>query len=285
MIVGRKIFSSRHTTIKETFIESGKNIKIGFPLMVSSLMSLLILGTSKQIIEIKWGIETFSFISLSLALMNLILVFVNKSGMVLFPSIRTLTREDQKKWYKNVLEILNIMLPITLLGFWPISVIIECWLPKYISATFFLGMLLPIVLFETKMSILGTTFLKVLNKQKSLLIINIVAFLINLFLSIVSAFYFEDLTFITLSIVLTLAVRSIITEIVVNRKLSYNINIKSVVLFGMSVIFIVLNQFFSPFQNFLIMLLLVAIYCLLNIKVLKNAVIEIKQVNKFNIEI
>ncbi len=33
------------------------------------------------------------------------------------------------------------------------------------------------------MSILGTTFLKVLNKQKSLLIINIVAFLINLFLS------------------------------------------------------------------------------------------------------
>ena len=282
---GKEIVKAPFLSLNETKKEGVDNIKLGFPLMMSAIIGMFIMGTSRQIIEIRWGIEVFSVISLSISLMSFFLVFVTKSGLVLFPSLRTLSSEKQKKWYFNIREIINIVIPLALLSYLPLAILINYWLPNYYETIYYLGILLPLIIFETKTTVLGTTFMKVFKMQKKLLLVNIGVLVTNIIVSSIFAFYFNNLNLVILSILISICLRSLIMEIIISKKFKFPLTYKTLIIILISIIFIITNYFFDIYINFLITFAITSIYLLTNYNNFKGLFKEIKDINKEEIKI
>ena len=77
--------------------------------MLSSITAIMITGVTRQIIDMRWDIKDFSKISLSLTMMNFVLVFLNQSSLVLFPAIRKIQNNAQIELYSYANKCLNIV--------------------------------------------------------------------------------------------------------------------------------------------------------------------------------
>ena len=216
---GREIVFCRKFNITRAFYELKINITIGIKLLISNFASVLIIGISRFLIDSKWGISVFGKISFALSLTNFFLLFINQVSMVLFPTLRQIKGNMLEKYYEMINMALGLILPIIYLLYLPLQFILSLWLPQYQESFKYLALLLPICIFDGKMQMLCNTYFKVLRKENALLIINIISFGLSFILSIVGIFIFENLMFIIISIVIVIAIRSIISEIYLSKSM------------------------------------------------------------------
>ncbi|MGH2217575.1 hypothetical protein ACQ1ZR_18190, partial [Enterococcus faecalis] len=66
---------------------------IGSKLMLSSIASMLIMGTIGFFVQQRSTIETFGKLSFTLSLSNMFLTFINAVGIVMFPLLRRTNKE------------------------------------------------------------------------------------------------------------------------------------------------------------------------------------------------
>ncbi len=221
--------------------EAIENIKAGLPLMISSLSALMITGVSRQIIDMRWNISEFSKISLALTMMNLILVFLNQSSLVLFPAIRKIDNSSQKQLYSSLNRLINIIVPIALILYVPVSKVLELWLPAYQESVRFLGVLLPICIWDGKMNLINNTYYKVLRLERSLLLINIGTLIANTLFSIVGAYIFGNVNMLAYGLLVSIVGRSLVSEIYLQKKQGEKFDWSISIPISASVIYIILN--------------------------------------------
>ena len=117
-----------------SFKETLENINVGIKLMFSNISSMLIIGVVRFGIERAWGVITFGKISLALSISNLMMLFINSVGVILFPILR---RTEERK-LPNIYLTMRDFLMVTLLGFlliyFPLKVILSIWLPEYLES-------------------------------------------------------------------------------------------------------------------------------------------------------
>lgn len=213
MIKGKKIMFSEVYNVKNVLYDILVNINIGIKLMFANIVSMLILGMGRIVIDNVWGIEAFGKISLSLTLTNFFLLFIQQVSMVLFPALRRVSENKLGELYKKLRTVLGIVLPMVLVGYIPMKIILSIWLPQYAESLRYLALLLPICIFDGKMQMLYNTYLKVLRKEKSLLYINSLTLLFSALLAVVSGFLMHNLLYVIMSMLISIALRSIVAEI------------------------------------------------------------------------
>lgn len=192
-------------------------IKNGIFLTLSSVASILILGIGRFIIDGVWGIDAFSKISLSLSLTNFFLLFVGQVSLVLFPSLRRFDESKQKEVFEKCQGLVNLFLPLILVLYVPLKNILLLWLPDYELSFRYLGLLLPLCLLDGKMQLLCNTYFKVFNKQRILLLINLCSMFISMFMGFIGAWGIRNMNFVVFGLVISIAVRSIVSEIYLNH--------------------------------------------------------------------
>lgn len=225
----RAVVFSRLTDIRRAFSDMTINFSVGIKLTVANIMSMLILGIGRIIIDNIWGIETFGKVSLSLSLANFFLLFIQQVSMVLFPALRRTEENQQRKIYHKLRTYLSLFLPAAFIAYFPMKVIVSWWLPQYDESIKYLALLLPLCMFDGKMQMLCNTYLKVLRQEKKLLQFNLCAFTMSLCLCTFSGYLFHSMDCVVLSMVLSIIFRSIITELFLAKKMAINI-VKSMVL-------------------------------------------------------
>lgn len=198
-------------------------IKIGMYLAVSNLCSFLILGINRIGIEAVWGLAAFGLISFSLQLCNFTIIFLKQIALVLFPHMRKLSIEENRKTYMFLSNKIDGYGPCILLFYIPIKVFILYWLPSYEVVCDYLVILLPICLYETKMQLLGVTFLKLYRKEKTLLKINLIALVFSIILFFVCAYIYPIFEMVVYSMVISIIFRSLITEYLI-KKIIFQLN-------------------------------------------------------------
>lgn len=244
---------------KNTFLET---INIGSKLLVSNLASMLIIGIIRFGIEINWDIETFGQVSLSLNISNLLMVFINSIGIVIFPLIKKLSKSQLSNYYTMIRENLISVMFIFLMFFFPLKAFLFWWLPDYRSSIIYMGILFPICLYEGKMSLLVNTYMKSLRMERTLLKVNIISLVISLLLMYTSIFLFSNLIFAVSSIVIVLGFRSNYSEYLLSRTLEINLTKNLILETVMIFIFIISNSFFS--NGWLIYIISLILYIAFN---------------------
>ena len=104
--------------------------------------------------------------SLVLSLASFAIMFISQVSMVLFPSLRQVSKEQQKNIYYKFRSVLSVVLPMIFVVSIPVKVIMQIWLPEYSNSLNYLILALPICFFDAKMNLLCNTYFKVLREEK-----------------------------------------------------------------------------------------------------------------------
>lgn len=217
---------ARKTRKQNVWGEIFGNIKIGSNLMLSIISSSLIIGIGRVFIDGKWGIKTFGIFSFALTLSNFILQFINQISIVLFPALRRSSKEDLEGIYIKMRRYIAGFLGVIPLAYFPISYLVTVWLPQYKDSIQFFAVLLPIAFFDGKMQLLGTTYFKVLRKEKVMLRVNIGTLLYSALFSYIGAYKAESIWVVVIGMISAIVIRDLISEYIIEKELNVNARIE-----------------------------------------------------------
>ena len=219
----RDLVLARPETARAVFRESAECIRVGIKLMLANVASILILGIIRLGIERAWGIAVFGKISLLLSVVSILFVFVNAASLALLPALRREEHERFRTLYFPSRITLTWVLLISFVFAYPASRLVALWLPAYADSLVYLPLVLPVCLFESSVSLLTGTYLKVLRREKDFLIGNTAALLVSTVFLVISIPVLHNLALAVLAMPASLAVRSWFLEKPLAARLDVNV--------------------------------------------------------------
>lgn len=264
------LYFGKSLKIKETLEEAKKNISAGILLMISNWSSFLLTGSARMIIQWHWDKLTFGKVSFAFSITNLFLTFVTAISVVLFPSLKRTNKKNLPGLYKKIRAVMNPVLIIILIFYYPGCWILRQWLPEYNNSLLYLGILLPIIIFSSKISLLTNNYLKALRKEKTMLIINLISVGAAICMFTFSAYVTNSLKILLFFIVVAIMFCSILSESVVMKELNiFNIRefINEIV---MALIFMFTTMMKSQIKGMLVYGLSIIVFLFINRKYIRN---------------
>jgi len=247
------------------------NISCGIKLMIANLMSMLLIGGGKIIVQTLGDVREFAIYSFGFSITGLIMTGVSAVSLVLYPSIKRLDEKLYPDLFKDVNAFARFIGLSSLLLYYPCYIFLEWFYPQYISILPYLNYFFIIVYANIKISVLTNTFYNATRREATLLKLNI-GFVI-FFLVIATALFssVRNISIIAFLTGLTLVLRSLSSEILISSKLG----VFEKKHLGEEVLFLVLFWIVSSYITFNIgLLVLICAYALWN-------VLNIKQTKAF----
>ena len=262
--------------VKDMLQETWTNISSGILLMFYNWSSLLLVSGAKMMIEWKWGTLVFGKSSFAFSVSDLILTFVTAISVVLFPSLKRMKQEKLPAFYKKLRDMMTPFLFWSLLLYYPECWILEKWLPKYTSSLAYLGLLAPMVVYVSLVSILTNNYLKAYRQERVLLRINILAVMLSACLYAVSAYWIQNLTVMLLAVVFIIMLRSVVSEFCVMRLIGVEFKKDFLLEFVLTCTFLFSTQCFTKLQGFCLYLACLLIYSYLHLDSVKAIARQVK---------
>lgn len=262
--VGRRIVFAPLMKPGPVVREALRNIAVGINLLLANMAGMLILGSGRFVVDGRWGIEAFGKFSFALSLTNFFLTFIGQVSMVLFPALRQTDERNLKSLYTAMRDGLGIVLSAIFLLYLPVKYLLGLWLPQYQVSLEYMAILLPLCTFDGKMQMLCNTYMKVLRKERVLLVINVIAFVISLLLSLIGAYWINDIFAVVIFMVVAIAVRSVIAEVYLARMMGLSVIKELAEEIALAVIFVCVTRFAPPLVAFFLFLAVYGVYLLLN---------------------
>ena len=276
IVKGKAFVFSKQISVKKTLSEMFYNAKIGINLTFSNLASSFILGVGRAMIDATQGISSFGIVSLAISLTNFFLQFISQISMVLFPMLRQFDKEKMKKVFVLVRSGISYLLCAILALYVPVKFILSIWLPQYKLSLEYLAILLPLCIFDGKMQLLYNTYLKVLRKEKMLLLINIISLGISAGLCSIGAYVLNNMMAVVICMVAAIAIRSLITNIYLSKIMEVPNEINVIWECVLSLIFIVINLTLPMYIAFFVYLAAYVIYCLVTRNTLISSIKKLR---------
>lgn len=216
----RDLFAFKPTSWRASLADGIESIRVGAKLLIANSAGLLITGIVRYAIEWKWSVEVFAKVSLTLSVSNMFMVFIRAVSVVLFPMLKRTDKAKLTPLYSMIRTTLMVPLLAMLLLYYPARLVLTQWLPQYSDGIAYMAMLFPICIFESKTSILIETYMKALRLEKALLFINCGTVALTSILTGLTVSVLQNLDLTVLVIVVALATRCVVAELVIERVLA-----------------------------------------------------------------
>lgn len=238
-------FAKINNSIKHVFHEIKENIATGIKLQISTVCSMLIIGVVRFGIEQHWDISTFGKVSLTLSISNMAVTAINAIGVVIYPILRRTNQDRLSEIYKVMRIMLMGLVFGAIIFYYPVQKMLVAWLPQYAESLRYAAILLPICVYESKVSILINTYFNTLRLESLQMKCNLTALVLSVILTNVSVYAFDSVTVAIISILIVLIFRCVICEIVLSTKMPIHV-IRDIALeLIMTVAFIICNWYFG----------------------------------------
>ncbi|MDE7257389.1 MAG: hypothetical protein K2N50_05490, partial [Clostridia bacterium] len=130
----------------------------------------------------------------------------------------------------------------------------------------YLGILLPLIIFSSKVSLLTNNYLKVYRKEKLMLLANVVSVALGAVLFVLCAYVFNNVYALLGCVVFVIMFNSVLSEIFVMRTIHVKIVKDFIIEAVMTVAFILCASLLNLWQGCLAYLGVIAVYCAVNYK-------------------
>lgn len=266
-IVFRNI-STLYISLNETII----NINVGIKLMFANIASMLIIGVVRFGIERSWDVSTFGKVSLALSVSNLVMIFINAIGIILFPILRITNDKKLAIIYTDIRTFLMVILLGTLILYFPLKVLLSLWLPNYTDSLKYMALVFPMLVYEGKMALLINTYLKALRKESLMLKVNLISLSISIIVAFITTIVFNNLDLAILSIVFLLAFRCILAELPLCSTMEISIYKDTILELTLTFIFILFGWLVDPWLGVVVYAVAYAMYLIVKRKDINNAI-------------
>ena len=222
--------------------------------MISNIASMLIVGVVRFGIERTWDITTFGKVSLTLSISNLLMLFINALGIIMFPVLRRTDKNSLPSIYKMMRDLLMAVMFGMLIFYYPAKEVLTIWLPDYAESLKYMALLFPLSVYEGKMALLVNTYFKTLRKEKLMLRINILVMSLSILTTMVTTIAFKKLDIAVFSIVLLLMMRAVISEVAISKILNLYLRKDILLEFTLTFAFIISGWYFDSILTLIIYL-------------------------------
>ena len=252
LFYARSIIFTKVSSFQRSFQEMVLNISIGCKLMIGNVASMLIIGIVRFAIEGEWGIATFGKVSLALSVSNLLIVFVTAVSVVIFPLLKHVDVNRQMQIYNFIRHLLMPCLFLILFFYYPAQYVLGSLLPAYQESLAYLAIMMPVCVFECKMAVLVNTYLKVLRKEKQILIVNLIAVALSFFMTLFTVYYLKSLQAAIIGIVVLVAVRVCFAEFCLKKAIGISIKKETICEILLTVLFILSSWCVGGFASMML---------------------------------
>lgn len=239
------MYFGKSLPLHEAFKEWKINVSSGIILMLANWSAMLLVGFAKMIVQWHWDELTFGKVSFSFSLSNLFLTFITAVSVVLFPQLKRTEQDKLPEIYKSIRNVISPLLFVAMLAYYPGCLILEKFLPKYSQSLIYLGLLLPIIIYTSKVSLLTNNYLKAYRKEKDMLRVNIISSLFAIVSFAVSAYVFNNLTVLLICVVLSNLIKSVMSERAVEKEIHMSFTKDHIIEAAMTAAFILYTNFLS----------------------------------------
>lgn len=208
------------TAFRESLKFMGQNMQVGIKLMVANLMSMLLIGAGKFIVQIFGNIRDFAIYSFGISITGLVLTAVTAFSLVLYPTIKRIPAERYAEIFDKVNSFTRLFGLSSILCYFPAYLFIAYFYPKYASVLPYLNILFLIVFLQCKISLLDNTFYKVLRKETGMLWANISCVALFVVMALVGFSLNQDMWVIAFCTFLAMLYRCYMSEFTLCRAVS-----------------------------------------------------------------
>lgn len=233
-------------------VEAWDNIGIGIKLMIANIASNLLLGIVRWAIQDHWTVETFGKVSLSITASNLLLTFIGAVSIVIYPMLKNISHEQYADIYSKMRNMLMIPVLGLLIVYYPAKEILSWWLPQYAESLRYMALLFPMCVFESKMTMLVTTYLKVLRQERNIMLINWSAVIITGISTLLIVYKFDNLTLAIASLPILLGIRCSIGELLLTKEINMSIIKDMLAEWGLILSFIIASWYIDSWISTLV---------------------------------
>ena len=262
----KELYFGKIVALKKAVCEYKENFISGFMLLLANLSSMFMVGGAKMVVQ--WRYDTFLFGQIAFAFnaSNLFLTFVTAASVALFPSIKRIDPDKLPIFYDKIRGSISLILFVALIFYFPCYKILQLWLPNYAESLVFWGILMPIIIFSSKVTLLTNNYLKAYRKEKIMLKINLISVIIAFASYLVSAYGFNNIILLLLCLDVVIMLRSVASEIVVMKLINKNFFKDFALEFFIVATFILCAIKLSLLLGFGVYSLAVALYFIINRK-------------------
>jgi len=269
-LYNRQLYFGKTLSISEAIQEFWVNTSSGIKLLIANWSSILLLGTSKMLVQWHYDAITFARYSFAFSLCNLFLAFVAAVSVVLFPSLKRMDKDKLPLIYDNVRSIISILLIAALLLYYPCFVILSIWMPQYADSLVYWGIMLPMIVYTSKVTLLTNNYLKAYRKELFMLRINVVSALIAFALFAFAVYVCNSINLLLILVVFASMFRSVYSELVVMNILNKSF-VKDFIIEAVITMLFIISVCCLPLKLGAISYsIILGIYFILNKKVFSN---------------
>ena len=175
----RLVFSAKKIPFSSIKGEIVKNFADGFPLMIAGILQGTIILVSRLLVQVKYGIETFSAYSFSLHTIVIATQFIGAVATVFYPIMKRADNAVLHQMYNSFDKIATIASALLLLSYFLIVIVVKIIYYKYIVILDYLFFVYPLFIYNCKSNILVINYFKVRNQPKKMVVVNALGTLIN----------------------------------------------------------------------------------------------------------
>ena len=232
--------------------------------MVANLMSMLLVGAGKFIVQFYGDISDFAIYSFGVSITGLILTAVIAISLVLYPTIKRAPSNIYNVLFHKINVSTRLMGLLALLLYYPMYIFVAWFYPHYNSVLSYLYVLCLTVFFQCKISLLNNTFYKVMRLETKMLIANLSCVL----LFVILAFYFfpkfPQMKTIALCTLGAMMVRSYASEISLSKYLNLEPDKRIILELIIMSVLIVTTECFSIWISAVFYILVVVIWLVMD---------------------
>ena len=256
-----------------------ENIKIGIFLLIANMASFVTLSVIRIVIEQKWGIITFSKISLALSMANMVMVAISAASVVMYPLLKRVKAEYYPQIYFVIKNGIVYGITFLLVFYYPLTFMLKFWLPQYVDSLKFLGIVAPVCLFEAQLVLLCNNFLNAIRKEKIIFEINIIAVLLAGLMSVIAYIIDIEIDILLWYVVLISIFKVFASEYFLRKELNLRVREPVCVSVATTIVFIATAFYFSDGWGLVIYLG----YILCNLRLFKKTFEKIRKlVNSYS---
>lgn len=222
-----------------------ENMGVGIKLMIANLMSMLLIGAGKFIVQYFGDITDFAMYSFGVSITGLVLTAVTAIGLVLYPTIKRIPQSSHAQVFHKVNVSTRVLGLASLLIYFPMYYFVEWFYPQYISVLSYLYLLFLIVYFQCKISLLNNTFYKVLRLETKMLVANLSCVLLFIILALVLYPHFLQMKTIALCTMVAMLFRCYASEISLSKSLEIKVDKRIVLELSLVLLFFVLCEYLT----------------------------------------
>ena len=127
--------------------------------------------------------------------------------------------------------------------YYPAQKILTLWLPQYAESLRYAAILLPICVYESKVSILINTYFNTLRLESLQMKCNMATLALSVVCTLISTILLNSVTAAIISILVVLIFRCILSEVILSTKISINVTKDIFIELAMTVAFVICNWY------------------------------------------